>query len=84
MTPHDYKPVCPDYRLFTEGAPCTRCLSGRFSEVLRHCCLEGSRWRSVAATADAYASRARGLYRRLDAFVAPSAFLRDRVVVGLG
>lgn len=82
MTLHDYKPVCPNYRLFTEGAPCTRCLSGRYVEVVRHRCLEGSRWRSVAAAADAYASRARGLYDRVDRLVAPSAFLRDRVVDG--
>src|SRR4051794_1967797 len=82
MTLHDYKPVCPNYRLFTDGAPCTRCLSGRYLEVVRHRCLEGSCWRSVAAAADAYASRARRLYDRVDLFLAPSAFLRDRVVEG--
>jgi glycosyltransferase involved in cell wall biosynthesis len=82
MTLHDYKPVCPNYRLFTDGAPCTRCLSGRYVEVVRHRCLEGSRWRSVAAAVEAYAARVRGLYRRVDRFIAPSAFLRDRVVEG--
>ena len=82
MTLHDYKPVCPNFRLFTDGAPCTRCLSGRYVNVVRHRCLEGSRWRSVAAAADAYASRARGVYERVDRFLAPSAFLRDRVVEG--
>ena len=82
MTLHDYKPVCPNFRLFTDGAPCTRCLSGRYLDVVRHRCLEGSRWRSVAAAADAYASRGRGVYDRVDRFVAPSAFLRDRVVDG--
>jgi glycosyltransferase involved in cell wall biosynthesis len=82
MTLHDYKPVCPNFRLFTDGAPCTRCLSGRYVEAVRHRCLEGSRWRSVAAAADAYASRWRGLYDGVDHFLAPSAFLRDRVVDG--
>jgi glycosyltransferase involved in cell wall biosynthesis len=82
MTLHDYKPVCPNYRLFTDGAPCTRCLSGRYVEVVRHRCLEGSRWRSVAAAVEAYAARIRGLYRRVDRFLAPSAFLRDRVIEG--
>src|ERR671917_2812751 len=82
MTLHDYKPVCPNFRLFTDGAPCTRCLSGRYVNVVRHRCLEGSRWRSVAAAADAYAGRARNVYGAVAAFVAPSAFLRDRVVEG--
>ena len=82
MTLHDYKPVCPNFRLFTEGAPCTRCLSGGYWQVVRHRCLEGSRWRSVAAAVDSYAARARGVYDRVDRFVAPSAFLRDRVAEG--
>ncbi|MGY1680936.1 glycosyltransferase [Geodermatophilus sp. SYSU D01176] len=82
MTLHDYKPVCPNYRLFTAGAPCTRCLSGGYWQVVRHRCLEGSRWRSVAAAVDSYAARGRGVYDRVDRFVAPSAFLRDRVVDG--
>jgi glycosyltransferase involved in cell wall biosynthesis len=82
MTLHDYKPVCPNFRLFTEGAPCTRCVSGGYWQVVRHRCLEGSRWRSVAAAVDSYAARARGVYDRVDRFVAPSAFLRDRVVEG--
>jgi len=59
MTLHDYKPVCPNYRLFTDGAPCTRCLSGGYWQVVRHRCLEGSRWRSVAAAADVSGSRIR-------------------------
>jgi len=82
LTLHDYKPVCPNYRLFTDGAPCTRCLSGRYWQVVRHRCLEGSRWRSVAAAADAYASRARGVYDRVDLLLAPSSHLRQRVVAG--
>src|SRR3954447_17841617 len=82
MTLHDYKPVCPNYRLFTDGAPCTRCLSGRYLKVVRHRCLEGSSWRSVAAAADAYASRARRLYDRVDLFLAPTPSPGDRVVEG--
>jgi hypothetical protein len=26
MTLHDYKPVCPNYRLYVDGRPCQRCL----------------------------------------------------------
>jgi glycosyltransferase involved in cell wall biosynthesis len=82
LTVHDYKPVCPNFRLFTGGVPCTRCLGGRYANVVRHRCLEGSRWRSVAAAADAYATRGRRVYEQLDALVAPSAHLRDRLVEG--
>jgi glycosyltransferase involved in cell wall biosynthesis len=82
MTLHDYRPVCPGFRLHTEGRTCTRCLGGDVSQVLRHHCLEGSRWRSVAAVAEAHAARRLHWYDDVALFLAPSRFLRDRVVQG--
>ena len=82
MTLHDYRPVCPNFRLFRDGAPCTRCLDGRYARVVVHRCLEGSRWRSVAAAAEGHLARRRGWYDDVAAFVSPSRFLRDRVVEG--
>ena len=82
MTLHDYKPVCPNYRLYTGGRPCQRCLGGGYWNVLRHRCLEGPAWRGVAAAVDAYRRRMRRLWERVDLFVAPSRYLRDRVVAG--
>ncbi|HEY6744536.1 MAG TPA: glycosyltransferase [Mycobacteriales bacterium] len=82
MTLHDYRPVCPNYRLFRAGGPCERCLrpSRRPVEVARLGCLEGPRLRSVAAAAEA--AFAGPIHRRVAAFVAPSTYLRDRVVAG--
>ena len=78
LTLHDYRPVCPNYRLFRDGRPCGRCLHrGRAYEVARLRCLEGPRLRSVAAAAEV--PLARGVYRRVAAFVAPSRYLRDRM-----
>src|SRR5215211_6507131 len=82
MTLHDYKPVCPNYRLYAGGRPCQRCLGGGYWNVLRHRCLEGPAWRGVAAAVDAYWRRIRRLWERVDLFVAPSRYLRDRMVAG--
>jgi glycosyltransferase involved in cell wall biosynthesis len=85
MTLHDYKAVCPNYRLFTQGRPCERCLSGgRLLNPLLHHCLagEGSSWRAAAAGAEAALGTLRGWWRSVRLFLAPSAFLRDRVVAG--
>ncbi|MGK5448189.1 glycosyltransferase [Streptomyces radiopugnans] len=88
MTVHDYRPVCPNYRLFAHGRPCERCLhsgrTGRTVNVVRHRCLsgEGSAWRAVASAAEAPLAALRGWWRTVDVFVAPSAFLRDRLVEG--
>jgi glycosyltransferase involved in cell wall biosynthesis len=82
MTLHDYKPVCPNYRLYTGGRPCQRCLDGGYWNVVRHNCLEGSAWRGLAAAVDAYRRRLGHFWERVDLFVAPSCYLRDRVVAG--
>jgi glycosyltransferase involved in cell wall biosynthesis len=82
MTLHDYRVVCPGFRLWADGQPSTRCLAGGCSTVLRHRCLEGSRWRAVAASGEAWVARRLHWYDDVAVFLAPSRFLRDRVVEG--
>ena len=84
LTLHDYRPVCPNYRLFRGGRPCQRCLRPalRPVEVVRLGCLEGPRARAVAAAAEVAVAAGRRTYRQVARFVAPSAYLRDRVVAG--
>ena len=74
--------MCPGFRLYTEGRPCTRCLGVDASQVLRHNCLEGSRWRSVAAVAEACAARRLHWYDDVALLLTPSRFLPDRVIQG--
>jgi glycosyltransferase involved in cell wall biosynthesis len=81
MTLHDYRPVCPGFRLLVDGRPDDSCL-GHPWQVLRHRCLEGSRGRRVAAAGEALAARRLGWYDGVALFLAPSRFLRDRVVEG--
>ena len=69
MTLHDYKPVCPNYRFYTSGRPCQRCLGGGYWNVVRHGCLEGSAWRGLAAAVDAYRRLGR-FWERVDLFIA--------------
>jgi glycosyltransferase involved in cell wall biosynthesis len=82
MTLHDYRPVCPNYRLWRDGRPCGECLGGRYLQVVRHGCLEGSRWRSVAGAAEAYVARWRGWYDDVALFLSPSRYLAGQVVAG--
>ena len=82
MTLHDYRPVCPNFRLWRDGHPCAECVGGRYLQVVRHGCLEGSRWRSVAGAVEAYAARWRGWYDDVALFVAPSRYLAQQVVAG--
>lgn len=78
QTLNDYKLVCPNYLLYTQGAPCTRCRKGRYVPALRHRCLHGSRSWSLLAAVEMTLHKAFCVYERHVAkFIAPSRFLKD-------
>jgi glycosyltransferase involved in cell wall biosynthesis len=77
MTLHDYKIVCPAYTLYTDGAPCRRCVGGTPLHAIPHRCIKDSAAASAVGAAEALLARIRGTYRRIDAFVAPSRFLAE-------
>lgn len=77
MTVHDYKLACPNYRLFTEGAPCTRCVGGSFHHAVIHRCVKGSRSKSLVCAIENSLHRRTGAYDSIARFIAPSRFLRD-------
>jgi glycosyltransferase involved in cell wall biosynthesis len=82
LTLHDYKLVCPAYLLLADDGPCQRCVEGSFLNAVVHRCVKGSRAGSAVAAVEAYVSRFRGQYRKIDALVSPSRFLADLIVRG--
>lgn len=79
LTLHDYKPVCPTYNRLKDGKPCSDCLDGDFSHVLRNRCAEGSLGKSALLYAEAVVQRAMGSYEKVDAFIAPSRFMQESI-----
>jgi glycosyltransferase involved in cell wall biosynthesis len=77
LTVHDWKIACPAYTLFTEGAPCRRCVHGSVANAIVHRCVKGSRLASGLAAAEAAIARRRGTYGKVQRFVAPSRFAVD-------
>lgn len=75
LTAHDSKPVCPSYSIFTEGAPCRRCVDGSVVNVVRHRCVRDSRAASVIAALEGAVNRARRTYRHVDTLIVPSRFM---------
>ncbi len=82
MTLHDYKPVCPSYVLYTDNAPCHRCVTGHPGHAIAHRCIKGSRAASTVGAAEALLARTRKLYERIDAFISPSRYLAEVMVEG--
>ncbi|MHC4617658.1 MAG: glycosyltransferase, partial [Planctomycetota bacterium] len=77
QTLHDYKLICPNYLLYTQGAPCIRCKDGNYFQAVQHRCLHDSLSWSLLAAIEMTAHKIWRVYERhVAAFVAPSAFLK--------
>lgn len=79
LTLHDYKPVCPTYNRLRDGKPCSDCLDGDFSHVLRNRCADGSLGKSALLYAEAVVQRLMGNYEKVDAFIAPSRYMQESI-----
>ena len=79
LTLHDYKPVCPTYNRLQQGKPCSKCLDGDFTQVLRNRCADGSLGKSAVLFAEAFVQKQLGNYEQVDAFIAPSQFMQKSI-----
>lgn len=80
MTLHDYKVVCPTYRLLAKGALCDKCSRGRFYWCLMKRCGRGSLSWSLLNTIEMYLHhKILRVYDIVDVFISPSIFLMDKV-----
>jgi len=78
QTLHDYKFICPNYTLFTDGAACERCHVYRYWNAVAYKCLKGSRSSSAAAALEMWVHRALRIYEDgVSRFITPSAAMRD-------
>jgi glycosyltransferase involved in cell wall biosynthesis len=83
-TIHDYRLGCIGGDLFRDGAICTACVGRSPLPGILHGCDRGSRTRSTTAAIEIMSARRRSTLRRVDRFVAPTAFMADRLVdIGL-
>lgn len=79
LTLHDYKIVCPTYNRLRDGKPCSDCLDGDFSHILRNRCADGSLGKSGLLYAEAVVQGFLGSYEKVDAFIAPSRFMKESI-----
>jgi len=80
MTLHDYKVVCPTYRLLLRGQPCELCRRGRYYQCFLQKCSKGSRAKSFLNSLEMYLHHDILRTQRLvDVYVSPSRFLKDKV-----
>lgn len=79
-TLHDFKLLCPDAHFLSGGSVCERCGDGRFYNCVLHRCKKGSILASGVAAIEAYVHRLLRIRSKVDVFVAPSEFLKGKLV----
>ncbi len=80
MTVHDLKLICPSYRMLAHGAPCERCIGGRYHHAALTACHEGSRLKGAWLALEMTLHRVLGLYAdNIDLYLCPSRFYHDKL-----
>jgi glycosyltransferase involved in cell wall biosynthesis len=81
-TLHDYRLICPNTSLLSRGEICERCIPNRFYQAILQRCKKGSLAASCVAMLTTLYDRIERLPSRIDRFIAPSEFLRSKLIEG--
>ena len=76
-TVHDAELVCPAGTLYSQGAPCERCLGGDLSHAVARRCKADALLPSVAVALEKRVHAALKVHDRVTAFLCPSRFMAD-------
>ncbi len=79
-TLHDYKMICPNTSFLRDGHVCERCKKTRYYNAPFAKCKKGSFAASLLAGAESYVHRTLNIQKMVDVFVAPSDFLRSKLI----
>lgn len=83
FTSHDYILVCPNYVMLDgSGDVCDACLGGHFGNCLKRKCVKGSIAKSGMGMLEAEYLKLRRSYSKIDRIVAPSQFMREKLLEG--
>jgi len=76
----DYKLICPNATLFTNGAICELCKKNKFYNCTLRKCKKKSILASIVAATESYFYRIYNLYKYIDIFSFQSEFTRNKFV----
>ncbi len=81
QTLHDYKRLCPNHAMFTQGSICERCKGRKYYNAVKFKCVFNSKAASAVVATEMYAQSVFGWYDNyIDRFIAPSAFMKKKHV----
>jgi glycosyltransferase involved in cell wall biosynthesis len=80
-TLHNYRMICPAATLYRDGRVCEDCVGRSTWRGVVHACYRNSRKASLGVAAMLELHRALGTWERIDAYIAVSHFVREKVLL---
>jgi len=75
---HDYKVICPNYKLYSQNEICRKCKGHKYYNCLKRRCLKNSIPKSFLAMVESYLHNVLlKTYEKVDLFIAPSQFMKN-------
>ena len=80
-TAHDGQFVCPNHMFKNPNtnAICEKCIGGKFVHCVKGRCIHGSLAKSAIGAAESYFWKWQGAYKKLDAIICPSEFMKSKL-----
>jgi glycosyltransferase involved in cell wall biosynthesis len=75
QTLHDYKLICPNYKLYSNSC-CFKCEKGKYYRCFLRKCHKNSYLKSLIVALEAYFHKFLKLYDQVDLFIAPSEYMK--------
>lgn len=79
-TLHDFKLLCPNTHFLSHGLICEKCIGNKFYNCLINTCKKDSFTSSLIPTIEAYTHKFLKILDKIDLFICPSKFLRDKFI----
>lgn len=80
QTLHEYKLVCPTYKMSCNGKVCEACKGNKFYNAVLKKCNRGSFIRSVISSVESYISLMLGSQSKIDKFICVSDFQKNKII----
>lgn len=80
LTAHDFKLICPNYKLYHRNHICEKCKKYRYYNCLLNKCMKGSVFGSLVNTVEMYFHYFLKSYTFIDKIITPSQFLKDKFI----
>jgi len=81
MTVHDYKLICPNYKLFNKGRICEKCKFQKYYQCFLNKCVKDSYSASLLSSLEMHLHKTLRFYEKyIDIFICPSQFVKNKLI----